>query len=63
MRMLKIAPCLCLGLRNLEGLEIYFPSDGFGALEENVLTGKNMYFDDSSIRNADYDNRFRRSCR
>jgi len=32
---------------------VYFPSDGFGALEENLLTGYNIYFDIPSIAEAD----------
>uniref|UniRef100_A0A7J2U052 FkbM family methyltransferase n=1 Tax=Ignisphaera aggregans TaxID=334771 RepID=A0A7J2U052_9CREN len=36
-----------------KNLCVYFPSDGFGALEENLLTGHNIYFDIPSITEAD----------
>jgi FkbM family methyltransferase len=32
---------------------VYFPSDSFGALEENLLIGRNIYFDILSITEAD----------
>jgi FkbM family methyltransferase len=32
---------------------VYFPSDSFGALEENLLIGRNIYFDIPSIAEAD----------
>jgi FkbM family methyltransferase len=32
---------------------VYFPSDSFGALEENLLIGRNIYFDIPHITEAD----------
>jgi FkbM family methyltransferase len=36
-----------------KNLCVYFPSDSFGALEENLLIGHNIYFDILSITEAD----------
>ena len=36
-----------------KNLCVYFPSDSFGALEENLLIGHNIYFDIPSIAEAD----------
>jgi FkbM family methyltransferase len=36
-----------------KNLCVYFPSDSFGALEENLLIGRNIYFDIPSIAEAD----------
>ena len=44
---------LHLELVSPRGLSAYFPPDGFGALEENLLTGENIYFEVPSIRDAD----------
>jgi FkbM family methyltransferase len=53
MRLLNTTiPYIYLKLKDLHGISIYFPSDAFGALEENLMT-KNIYFDSSSIANAD----------
>jgi len=40
-------------LRLDKNLYVHFPSDGFGALEENLLTSRNIYFDIPSITEAD----------
>jgi len=53
MKVLKVTPYLRLELASPRDLSAYFPPDGFGALEENLLTGKNIYFEASSIRDAD----------
>ena len=45
-------PYIYIKLKDLHGISIYFPSDAFGALEENLMT-RNIYFDSSSIGNAD----------
>jgi len=47
----KSFPCIYLELKLSEILHIYFPSDAFGALEENLI--RNIYFDQHSIYNAD----------
>jgi FkbM family methyltransferase len=53
MKVLNIIPYLRLELVGSMDSNIYFPPDGFGALEENLLTGKNIYFEAPSIRDAD----------
>jgi hypothetical protein len=45
MKVLNIIPYLRLELVGSMDSNIYFPPDGFGALEENLLTGKNIYFE------------------
>ena len=47
----KSLPYLYLELKSPTTFRIYFPSDAFGAIEENLIG--NIYFDRHSIRGAD----------
>jgi FkbM family methyltransferase len=53
MSVLNKIPYLRLKLGDSTGFNIYFPPDSFGALEENILTKRNVYFNQSSIYDAD----------
>jgi len=53
---LSLIPYILLEFEEPMFLKIYFPPDGFGALEENMLMPKiytNVYFDMRTIRDAD----------
>jgi FkbM family methyltransferase len=51
---LSSIPYLLLEFEEPMFLKLYFPPDGFGALEENLLIPKsNVYFDVHVVRNAD----------
>jgi methyltransferase, FkbM family len=52
LKLINKIPYLRLELENLK-MDIVFPPDAFGALEENLLTGRNIYFDEQSIYRAD----------